>query len=54
MAAGFSEHCCDLKSLPIRKGTTQEIADVVLFLASAQASFVQGASWIVDGGYTIF
>ncbi|GFZ42738.1 hypothetical protein JCM24511_00456 [Saitozyma sp. JCM 24511] len=36
-----------------RKGTTDEIADVVLFLCSEKASFVQGAAWVVDGGYTI-
>lgn len=33
-----------------RKGTAQEIADVVLFLSSNKASFVQGAAWAVDGG----
>jgi NAD(P)-dependent dehydrogenase (short-subunit alcohol dehydrogenase family) len=36
-----------------RMGTPQEIADVVLFLASSKASFVQGAAFVVDGGYTI-
>jgi len=33
-----------------RKGTAQEIADVVLFLSGNKASFVQGAAWAVDGG----
>jgi NAD(P)-dependent dehydrogenase (short-subunit alcohol dehydrogenase family) len=33
-----------------RKGTAQEIADVVMFLSSNKASFVQGAAWAVDGG----
>jgi 3-oxoacyl-[acyl-carrier protein] reductase len=32
-----------------RFGTTKEIADVVLFLASEQASFMQGALVPVDG-----
>ncbi|WWC68809.1 uncharacterized protein I206_102744 [Kwoniella pini CBS 10737] len=36
-----------------RMGTPEEIADVVAFLSSEKASFVQGASWVVDGGYTI-
>lgn len=36
-----------------RKGTVEEVADVVVFLASEKASFVQGAAWVVDGGYTI-
>lgn len=36
-----------------RMGTPQEIADVALFLASSKASFVQGAAFVVDGGYTI-
>ena len=33
-----------------RKGSAQEIADVVLFLSGNKASFVQGAAWAVDGG----
>ncbi|KAJ9133379.1 NAD(P)-binding protein [Pleurostoma richardsiae] len=36
-----------------RPGTVQEIADVVLFLCSSRATFVQGAAYVVDGGYTI-
>jgi NAD(P)-dependent dehydrogenase (short-subunit alcohol dehydrogenase family) len=33
-------------------GTPEEIANVILFLASDEASFVTGAAWTVDGGYT--
>lgn len=36
-----------------RAGTPEEIADVCVFLCSEKASFVQGANWVVDGGYTI-
>ena len=35
-----------------RLGQPEEIANVILFLASDEASFVTGASWLVDGGYT--
>lgn len=39
--------------LPIgRNGTTDEIADGVLWLASARSSFALGTTLIVDGGFT--
>ena len=36
-----------------RRGTTEEIANAYLFLASDEASFVTGALFSVDGGITI-
>jgi len=34
-----------------RRGQPQEIGSVVAFLASDDASFVTGATWLVDGGF---
>jgi NAD(P)-dependent dehydrogenase (short-subunit alcohol dehydrogenase family) len=35
-----------------RWGTPEEVANVALFLASDEASFVTGSSYLVDGGFT--
>jgi len=40
--------------VPIKRlASPEEIADVALFLCSWKASYVQGSSMVVDGGYTI-
>ena len=39
------------KMLPSRRiGTAQDIADAVIFLASARSTYVNGAEILVDGG----
>ncbi|MFC1915963.1 SDR family NAD(P)-dependent oxidoreductase [Chloroflexota bacterium] len=43
-----------LKSIYLgRVGKPEELASVVAFLASDEASFVHGANWLVDGGATL-
>ncbi|NED96364.1 SDR family oxidoreductase [Phytoactinopolyspora alkaliphila] len=37
-----------------RMGRPEDVAAVVEFLASADASFVTGAEWVVDGGWSIW
>jgi NAD(P)-dependent dehydrogenase (short-subunit alcohol dehydrogenase family) len=35
-----------------RMGQPEEVANVIAFLASDEASFVVASTWTVDGGYT--
>jgi NAD(P)-dependent dehydrogenase (short-subunit alcohol dehydrogenase family) len=37
-----------------RGGIPEEIADVIAFLCSEEASFVTGATWNIDGGYMCY
>lgn len=43
------------EATPLRRlGQPDDIASVVNFLASDEASFVTGAEWVVDGGWSIW
>lgn len=48
-----TEQFLGAKSVFNRMGTPEEVANVMYFLASDEASFVTGAAYFVDGGWSI-
>ena len=48
-----TENYLNSKSVFNRMGTPEEVANVMYFLASEEASFVTGATYFVDGGWSI-
>ena len=47
------QHRVLLQDVPLgRQGSAEEVAEVMLFLASDDAAYVTGAVWAVDGGMT--
>ena len=47
------EHEALLKTIPLgRQGEPEDVASVMLFLASDEAAYVTGAIWAADGGMT--
>lgn len=48
-----TENFLGSKSVFNRMGTSEEVANVMYFLASDEASFVTGATYFVDGGWSI-
>jgi NAD(P)-dependent dehydrogenase (short-subunit alcohol dehydrogenase family) len=48
----FNSEIISAGTLMGRMGQAEEVAKVLVFLLSDDASFVTGARWTVDGGYS--
>ena len=44
--------CFALRKTKAKRGTPDDVADAVSFLASAGASYMHGSTLVVDGGVT--
>jgi NAD(P)-dependent dehydrogenase (short-subunit alcohol dehydrogenase family) len=47
------ESVLNSKGVLNRMGKSEEVANVIYFLASDEATFVTGSIWLVDGGWSI-
>jgi hypothetical protein len=53
-AQDVDPHTIERPGIPARRpGHAEEMAAVIAFLASPEASYVTGASWVADGGLTL-
>ena len=42
-----------INEVPLQRfGNIEDVSNVVVFLASERAKFINGANWVVDGGQT--
>ncbi len=49
----LADYCAQKGILAGRWSTMEEVSDVILFLASDRAAYVNGAQIVVDGGYSV-
>lgn len=51
---GIEDHATGVSKIPLaRFGEVEEVAAAAVFLSSDEASYVQGATFVVDGGYLL-
>jgi NAD(P)-dependent dehydrogenase (short-subunit alcohol dehydrogenase family) len=54
-AARPEQQAADIAKLPLgRVGEIKDVAGVAIFLASSEADFITGMTFMVDGGYLMF
>lgn len=49
----LADYCRKMGILAGRLGTTEEVRDIVLFLASDRARYINGSRIVIDGGYSV-